>query len=289
MIEAGSPPPPGSAQEALVGLEAVIAPLGRALVAFSGGVDSSVVAAAAHRTLGDDASAVTAASPALATGELDGAVRVAAAIGIAHRVIETHELDRDGYRQNGADRCFHCKSELYDTLDRLAANAGTTVLSGANVDDLGDWRPGLAAAAEHSVRHPLVEAGIGKAQVRTIASALGLPSADKPSSPCLASRVPYGTPVDEATLARIDRAEHALKQLGYREVRVRHLGTTARVELGAAYLSAALEGSERVRIEASVRGAGYAEASVSDTPLRSGSLNAVFLGIPEHLGTSPTA
>ena len=278
---------PEALVETMQGLQAVIAPLGRAIVAFSGGVDSSVVAAAAFEVLGHDAIAVTAVSPALATGELEGAMRVATSIGIEHRVIHTQELDRDDYRRNGADRCFHCKSELYDTLDRLAgSNAGTAVLSGANLDDLGDWRPGLTAAAEHGVRHPLVEVGIGKVQVRAIARALDLPCADKPSSPCLASRVPYGTPVDEPTLARIDRAEHALKQLGYREVRVRHLGTAARVELGAADLSAGLERTERARIEAAVRGAGYAEANVSDAPLRSGSLNAVFLGLPTHLGAS---
>jgi uncharacterized protein len=274
---------------ALRRLEQVIAPLGSALVAFSGGVDSSVVAAAAYRALGQDAIAVTAVSDALATGELETARQVAAAIGIRHRAIRTHELDREGYRANGADRCFHCKSELYDALDALAsANAGTTVLSGANVDDLGDWRPGLAAAGEHGVRHPLVEAGIAKAQVRAIAASLGLPSAAKPASPCLASRVPYGTPVDAPTLACIDRAERAVKQLGYADVRVRHLGSSARIELPDADLPRALEEHERARIETAVRHAGYDEAHLSVAPLRSGSLSAVFLGLPVDLTTAQT-
>ena len=156
---------------ALDDLEATIASAPSALVAFSGGVDSSLVAAAAARVLGERALAVTAVSPALATGELDGARAVAAAVGIAHRAISTDELAREGYRRNAADRCYHCKSELYDRLAVLAHSEGFAVtFSGANVDDLGDWRPGLRAAAEHGVRHPLVEAGFRKRDVRNTAS-----------------------------------------------------------------------------------------------------------------------
>src|SRR5438034_506750 len=169
----------------LADLEASIARSPSAVVAFSGGVDSSVVAAAAGRVLGGRALAVTAVSPSLATGELDGARAVAAAVGIAHRTITTDELARDGYRRNGRDRCYHCKTELYDRLASLATAEGfAAMLSGTNVDDLGDWRPGLRAAEEHGVRHPLVEAGFRKSDVREVAANLAIPSADKPAMPC---------------------------------------------------------------------------------------------------------
>src|SRR3954468_10809913 len=199
-----------------------VSALGRAVVAFSGGVDSSVVAALAHRALGDRALAVTAVSPSVASGELDGARRVAAHIGIAHETVSTDELARPGYRANGRDRCYFCKTELYDVLAEVARDRGyAALLSGANADDAGDWRPGLRAAAEHGVRHPLLEHGVTKEQVRRLARLLDLPSAAKPASPCLASRIPYGTPVDPDTLAQIDRAERAVKALGFPVLRVR--------------------------------------------------------------------
>jgi uncharacterized protein len=259
----------------LADLEHVLAGMGDVVVAFSGGVDSSVVAAAAARALGDRAVAVTAVSPALATGELEGARAVATAIGIRHETVTTRELDREGYRRNDRDRCYHCKTELYDVLGAIAADRGTgVVVSGANTDDLGDWRPGLRAAEEHGVRHPLIEAGIGKAAVRQIARALGLPSADKPASPCLASRLPYGTPVDPVVLGQIDRAEAALKALGFAELRVRHLGEDARVEVGAAELPRLEDLALRARVAAAVAEEGYAQVQIADEPLRSGSLNA---------------
>ncbi len=277
----------------LARLERDIAQLDSAIVAFSGGVDSSVVAAIAARALGPRALAVTAVSPAVAAGELEGARRVAGAIGITHETVTTSELSREGYRRNAPDRCYHCKSELYDALAAQASRRGyATVLSGANADDAGDWRPGLRAAAEHGVRHPLLEASVGKEQVRALARRLELPSAEKPATPCLASRVPYGTPVDPATLERIDRAERAVRALGFPILRVRHHGDLGKLELPADDLRRALDPEEQSAIAAAIRGAGYARAAIDREPFRSGSLNAA-LGIgrapARPAGSSPAS
>ena len=262
-------------------LEAGLAGYDSVVVAFSGGVDSSLVAALAARALGARALAVTAVSPALASGELDGARSVSRAVGIAHEVISTDELAREGYRRNARDRCYHCKTELYDRLAALASDRGYDVLlSGANADDRGDWRPGLRAADEHGVRHPLLEADVGKAEVRALAGRLGVPSAEKPASPCLASRLPYGTRVDPAALAQIDRAERAVRALGFPILRVRHHGELGKVELPAGDLERALEPRLRTEIAVAVRGAGYAHAAIDPEPFRSGSMNAGSGALP---------
>jgi uncharacterized protein len=196
-------------------------------------------------------------------------------VGIAHETISTEELARGEYRRNDRYRCYHCKTELYDRLEGLAHARGiAALLSGANADDAGDWRPGLHAAAEHGVIHPLLEAGVGKLAVRALAAHLRVPSADKPASPCLASRIPYGTPVDPPTLARIDRAERAVRALGFRALRVRHHGDLGRLELDEAELTQLRADPGRVRaIEHAIRSAGYREARIDERPLRSGSLN----------------
>jgi len=258
-------------------LERRIAGLRSAIVALSGGVDSSLVAALAARALGARALAVTAVSPALAAGELDGARNVAAALHIAHETIATGELDNPEYRRNDRFRCFHCKTELYARLAALAAERGVAaILSGANADDAGDWRPGLRAAADHGVIHPLLEAGVSKPLVRALAARLHVPSAAKPASPCLASRVPYGVPVEPATLAQVDRAERAVRSLGFRVLRVRHHGELGRLELdGAELRSLERDPARRAAVERAIVDAGYARARIDERPFRSGSLNAL--------------
>ena len=205
----------------------------QAVVAFSGGVDSSTVLALAARSLGPDAvTAVTAVSPSYPAGELEQAAAVAASLGVAHRVIETHEVEREAYARNDGERCFHCKTELYATINRLALDSDdSVVMAGANADDVGDFRPGIRAGQQRGVHNPLLEEGLGKAEVRTMARWLGLSVANKPALACLSSRVAFGVRVTPELLARIDQAEALVRELGFDVVRVRHFGDRASIEV----------------------------------------------------------
>src|SRR5215468_9514029 len=229
-------------EDKLTRLRARLRELGSVLVCYSGGVDSAFVLAVAHAELGPSAVGMTAVSPSLAPSEKEDAIAVAAQIGADHRLVETHEIDDPSYAANGADRCFHCKSELYRVAAaRRAAWGLSTIVNGTNLDDLGDYRPGLEAARQAGVVSPLVDAGFTKADVRAGAALLGLGIWDKPAAACLASRLPYGTSVTRERLAQIGGFEAALKQLGFRQVRVRYHGDLARIELGADELARAAE------------------------------------------------
>ena len=259
-------------QTQLSSLEAIIGEMGSVVTAFSGGVDSTLVAVAAHRMLGERALAVTAVSPALAARELDEATRLAERFGFPHRIIRTNEMEREGYTANSPQRCYFCKTELYTHLSALAEREGYEwVANGANTDDLGDYRPGMQAASEHRVRSPMVEAGLDKAAVRAIARSLDIPVWDKPAQPCLSSRVPYGTPVTAETLSKIERAEDLLHGLGLREVRARHHDRLCRVEVAEAELELAFQ--QRREIVAGLKKIGYLWVSLDLAGLRSGSLN----------------
>jgi uncharacterized protein len=255
-------------------LHAVLRAAERVVVAYSGGTDSTLVAAVAARVLGDRALAVTAISPSLAPGEADEARRVALVLGIQHRVLRTWEAENPAYLANGTDRCYHCKTELYDVLARVAAEAGgAQVVSGANVDDLGDFRPGLRAASEHGVRHPLVEVGMTKGDVRRAAREIGIPTWDKPASACLSSRIAFGVTISVEMLSKVGRAEAVLKELGFRQCRVRVHGEVARIEVEPGDLPALAEPGVRDRVVQTMKALGYRYVTVDLEGFRSGSMN----------------
>jgi pyridinium-3,5-biscarboxylic acid mononucleotide sulfurtransferase len=257
-------------------LEAELLALAPVVVAFSGGADSAFLAAVAHRTLGRDRShAVTAVSPSLAGSERDDCAGLAREWDLRWSTVETDEMARAAYRVNDTDRCYHCKAELMDVLAPIATEEGACVVLGVNVDDVdpakGDHRPGQRAALEAGAAFPLVTAGFTKADVRQASRELGLRTWDKPAAACLASRIPYGTEVTVPVLSRVERAEAALRSLGFTQVRVRHYGDTARIEVELADLARVLESREA--IVAGLHRAGYRYVTLDLEGFRSGNLN----------------
>jgi uncharacterized protein len=264
-------------------LLSVLCGYGSCAVAFSAGVDSTVVAKAAQLALGDRAVAVTGISSSLASGELAEAESLAKQIGIRHQVISTGEFDNPDYRRNSPDRCYHCKTELYTQLEGLSEQLGVEVVAnGANLDDRGDYRPGMQAAGEHAVRSPLVECELTKAEVRALAAHWQLPVWDKPASPCLSSRIAYGEEATAERVAMIDRAEQYLRTLGMRELRVRyHKGDLARIEAPLTEVARLASPEVREELAREFRALGFKFITLDLEGLRSGSLNQVIA--PEQL------
>jgi uncharacterized protein len=251
---------------------------GSCAVAFSGGVDSAVVAKAAHLALGEKAIAVTATSASLAGGELAAARDLAALIGIRHQIIETQEFNNPAYVRNSADRCYHCKTELYTQLEGRAAEFGVAIIAnGANADDLGDYRPGMKAASEHAIRSPLAECGLSKAEVREIAFGWQLPAWDKPATPCLSSRVAYGEEVTPQRLTMIDAAEQFLHEHGLSLLRVRyHKGDVGRLEIPVSEVARFAQSPLREQVVAHLKSLGFKYVTLDLEGFRSGSMNEVL-------------
>lgn len=248
--------------------------LPNALVCFSGGIDSTLVLAVAQEQLGANTLAMTALSPSVSEGEREEALRIALALGARHEFVDTREMLREGYVNNGPDRCYHCKTELYQVAREVALRMGwSTILNGTNVDDLGDYRPGLQAAREAAIQSPLVDLGFTKADVRQAARELSLDTWDKPAAACLSSRIPYGTPVTVERLQQIAQLEAFLRSAGLRQVRVRHHGNLARIEVPQADLSRLLEPALTQTLIAAGKQAGFAYVTLDLAGYRQGSHN----------------
>jgi len=255
-------------------LKALFADMNRALIAYSGGIDSTLVAKVAHDVLGDRALAVTANSPSLMPEDLEDARIQAATIGIAHEVVQTHELDNPNYASNPVNRCYFCKSELHDTLRPLALDRGYPyVVDGVNADDLGDYRPGIQAAKDRGARSPLAEIGITKLEVRQMSQFLGLPWWDKPAQPCLSSRFPYGEEITLEKLHRVGRAERYLRDLSLKNLRVRSAGDTARIEIPAEAIKNFVADNDLGALVSAFQGYGFTYVTLDLEGFRSGKLN----------------
>jgi uncharacterized protein len=258
-------------------LLARLARAGRVMVAFSGGVDSSYLAWAAHRALGHDCLSVTAVSPSYPESHREMATRIVEQFDLPHRFVDTNEMENSAYRANASDRCYHCKSELFETMDRLGTELGFDRVSyGVNTDDTADFRPGQRAADEHGVIAPLQEVGLSKQEIRDLSRVAGLPTADLPASACLSSRLPYGTEVTVERLRQVEKGEEVLRSLGFRQLRLRHHGELARVEIDPAELPRALEKEMADRIVRAIKPLGFRYVALDLEGYRMGSLNEVL-------------
>jgi uncharacterized protein len=263
--------------EKLEQLQSIFRQMDRALIAYSGGIDSTLVAKIAFDVLGDRALAITAVSPSLLPEDLEDAHIQALSIGILHEEVETQEMDNPNYTSNPVNRCYFCKSELHDTLKPLAIKRGYPyVVDGVNADDLKDYRPGIQAAKERGARSPLAEVGVTKLEVRQLAQELGLPWWDKPAQPCLSSRFPYGEEITVLKLQRVGRSEKYLRQLGLRNLRVRSEGDTARIELPAEEIKEFILSADLPKIVAMFQEFGFVYVTLDLEGYRSGKLNQVL-------------
>ena len=274
LVELSNPPRLREKEEKLL---AILRDLGRVIIAYSGGTDSAYLAWAAHQALGDRAVAITADSASIPESHKRDAEDFVRQFGIAHEYISTYEFENPNYVKNDADRCFHCKDELFTRLEQVGAERGSpTIVYGVNVDDLGDYRPGQNAAKIHQVKAPLVEAGLTKAEIRELSRLAGLPTWDRPASACLSSRIPYGTPVTIQNVKTVESGEEQIKALGFRQFRVRYHGEVVRIEVAREELERALSLQMAAKFTAIFKGLGFKYVTLDLEGYRQGSMNEVL-------------